>query len=167
VKYLRLNDRIVAKTLRLIGPEGEQLGIFTRDLAIKKAREYELDLVEVAPDAQPPVCRVMDFAKYLYDMKKKDREAKKHQKQTQLKEVRLTPRIDDHDFETKLKHVKEFLNKKHKVRIRVVFRGRELAHKEFADRLLAKILQETANIGKIDRDAHMLGKSLLLILCPK
>jgi translation initiation factor IF-3 len=167
VKYLRLNDRIIAKTLRLIGPEGEQLGIFTRDLALKKSREYELDLVEVAPDAVPPVCRVMDFTKYLYDMKKKDREAKKHQKQTQLKEVRLTPRIDEHDFETKLKHVKEFLNKKHKVRIRIVFRGRELAHKEFADRLLVKVLQETVNIGKIDRDAHMLGKSLLLILCPK
>lgn len=167
MKYLRLNDRIIAKTLRLIGPEGEQLGIFTRDLALKKSREYELDLVEVAPDAVPPVCRVMDFTKYLYDMKKKDREAKKHQKQTQLKEVRLTPRIDEHDFETKLKHVKEFLNKKHKVRIRIVFRGRELAHKEFADRLLVKVLQETVNIGKIDRDAHMLGKSLLLILCPK
>ena len=167
MKYLRLNDRIIAKTLRLIGPEGEQLGIFTRDLALKKSHEYELDLVEVAPDAVPPVCRVMDFTKYLYDMKKKDREAKKHQKQTQLKEVRLTPRIDEHDFETKLKHVKEFLTKKHKVRIRIVFRGRELAHKEFADRLLVKVLQETASIGKIDRDAHMLGKSLLLVLCPK
>ena len=167
MKYLRLNDRIFAKTMRLIGPEGEQLGIFTRDLALKKAREYELDLVEVAPDAQPPVCRVMDFAKYLYDMKKKDREAQKHQKQTQLKEVRLTPRISDHDYETKAKHIKAFLEKKHKVRIRIVFRGRELAHKEFADRLLARILQDTSGVGKIDRAAHMLGKSLLLILCPK
>ncbi len=167
MKYLRLNDRIFAKTMRVIGPEGEQLGIFTKELATKKAREYELDLVEVAPDAQPPVCRIMDFTKYLYDQKKKDREARKHQKQTQLKEVRITPRIDDHDYETKKKHIREFLTKKHKVRVRMMFRGRELAHKELADRLLATLLNDISDVGKIDRDAHMLGRSLLIILCPK
>jgi translation initiation factor IF-3 len=167
VKYLRLNDRIISKTMRVIGPEGEQLGIFTRDLALKKAKEYELDLVEVAPDAQPPVCRILDFQKYLYDQQKKDREARKHQKQAQLKEVRFTPRIDDHDYETKLNHVKEFLKKKHKVRIRIVFRGREIANKEMSDKFVTRIMADTGDVGKIDKEPHMLGRNLLLILCPK
>lgn len=167
MKYLRLNDRIIAKTMRVIGPEGEQLGIFTRELALKKAKEYELDLVEVAPEAAPPVCRILDFQKYLYEQQKKDREARKHQKQAQLKEVRFTPRIDDHDYETKLNHLKEFLTKKHKVRIRIVFRGRELANKEMADKFVARLISDTADVGKIDKPAHMLGRNLLLILCPK
>jgi translation initiation factor IF-3 len=167
VKYVRVNERIFAKTLRLIGPEGEQLGVFPRDLALKKAQEFELDLVEVAPQAQPPVCRITDFSKYRYEQEKREREARKHQKQAALKEIRISPRIDIHDYETKLKHIKEFLEKGHKVRIRMYFVGREIAHKDIGNRLIGKLIQDVEKIGKVDREAHMFGKALILVLGPK
>lgn len=163
----RVNERVYAKTLRLIGPEGEQLGIFPRDIALKKAREFDLDLVEVASQAKPPVCRIMDFAKFKYEQEKREREVKKHQKHSQLKEIRISPRIDNHDYEVKLKHIKEFLEKKHKVRIRMFFRGRELSHKEIGKRVIERLVQDVESIGKIDKDAQMFGKNLILILGPK
>jgi translation initiation factor IF-3 len=167
VKYVRVNDRIFAKTLRVIGPEGEQLGIFPKELALKRADEADLDLVEVAPQAQPPVCRIMDFSKYRYEQEKREREVKKHQKQVQLKEIRVSPRIDIHDYEVKLKHVKEFLEKGHKVRIRMLFRGREMAHKDLGRRVIEKLVQDIDKIGKIDKEPIMLGKALIMILGPK
>lgn len=167
MKYVRVNERIFAKTMRLIGPEGEQLGIFPRELALKKSEEYELDLVEVAPQANPPVCRIMDFSKFRYEQEKREREVKKHQKQAQLKEIRISPRIDMHDYGIKVKHIMEFLEKGHKVRIRMMFRGRELAHKELGNRVIEKLIQEISKIGKIDKEAQMLGKTLVLILGPK
>jgi len=167
VKYIRVNERIFAKTVRLIGPEGEQLGVFPRDMALKKALEADYDLVEVAPNAQPPVCRIMDFSKYKYEQEKREREAKKHQKQSQLKEVRISPRIDKHDYEVKLKHIKEFLAKKHKVRVRMRFRGREVAHKELGKRVIDKLVQDIEATGKIDREPHMLGMTLMMVLGPK
>lgn len=167
MKYVRVNQRIIAKTLRVIGPEGEQLGVFPRDIALKKAEEFELDLVEVATAANPPVCRIIDFSKYKYDQEKREREAKKHQKQAQLKEIRISPRIGIHDYEIKLKHVKEFLEKRHKVRIRMWFRGREIAHKDIGSRLIDQLLKDVQNVGRIDREPHMLGKTLVLTLSPK
>ncbi|MCP4653063.1 MAG: translation initiation factor IF-3 [Candidatus Omnitrophica bacterium] len=167
MKYMRLNERIFAKTLRVIGSKGEQLGVFTREIALQKAREVDLDLVEVASQASPPVCRIMDFSKYLYDQKKKEREVKKIQKQTQLKEVRISPRIGNHDYEIKLKRIKEFLDKRHKVRIRMFFRGRENAHRDIGKKVIERLIVDVGKTGKIDRDPHMLGKTLVLILCPK
>ncbi len=167
MKYVRVNERIFAKTLRLIGPEGEQLGVFPRDIALKKTEEFDLDLVEVAPQANPPVCRIIDFSKYKYEQDKREREARKHQKQTQLKEVRISPRIDKHDYEVKLKHIKEFLEKRHKVRVRLYFRGREIAYKDIAKKLIDKLIKDVDSVGRIDREPHMLGKALLLVLSPK
>ncbi len=167
MKYVRVNERIFAKTLRVIGPEGEQLGIFPREMAIKKAYEADYDLVEIAPSANPPVCRIMDFSKYKYEQEKREREAKKHHKQSQLKEIRISPRIDSHDYEVKLKHIKEFLAKKHKVRVSMRFRGRELAHKELGKRVIDKLVQDIEATGKVDREPHMLGKTLMMVLCPK
>jgi len=167
VKYVRVNERIFAKTVRLIGPEGEQLGVFPRDIALKKTEEFNLDLVEVAPQANPPVCRIIDFSKYKYEQDKREREARKHQKQTQLKEVRISPRIDKHDYEVKLKHIKEFLEKRHKVRVRLYFRGREIAYKDIAKKLIDKLIKDVDSVGRIDREPHMLGKALLLVLSPK
>ena len=166
-KYVRVNERIFSKTVRLIGPEGEQLGIFPRELAIKKADEYDLDLVEVAPQAKPPVCRIMDFSKYKYEQEKREREVKKHQKLSQLKELRFSPRISDHDYEVKLKHAKEFLEKGHKLRVRMVFRGREMAHRELGNRLVTRLIQDIDKVGKVEREAHMLGRNLILTLGPK
>ena len=142
MKYVRVNHRIISKTVRVIGPDGEQLGIFPRDIALKKAMEEGLDLVEVAPQSKPPVCRIMDFAKYKYEQEKREREVKKHQKQAQLKEIRISPRIDNHDYEIKVKHIKEFLEKKHKVRVRMFFRGREISHKDIGNRIIEKLLQD-------------------------
>ncbi|MBU1121081.1 MAG: translation initiation factor IF-3 [Candidatus Omnitrophica bacterium] len=162
-----MNDRIFSSSVRLIGPEGEQLGIFPRDLALRKAVEAELDLVEIAPQAKPSVCRIMDYSKFKYEQIKREKEAKKHQKQSQLKEIRLRPRIGDHDYEVKLKHIKEFLEKRHKVRIRMMFKGREMAHKEIGRRLIDKLMQDVDKFGKIDKDPQMLGRTLVLILGPK
>lgn len=167
MKYVRVNERIIAKTLRVIGPQGEQLGVFPREIALKKAEEYGLDLVEVAPAAEPPVCRIIDFAKYKYEQIKREKEVKKHQKQAQIKEVRISPRIGEHDYEIKLKHIKEFLENRHKVRIRMFFRGREIAHKELGNKIIEKLLQGIDKVGRIDREPHMLGKALILILSPK
>ena len=167
MRYVRVNERIFAKTVRLIGPEGEQLGVFPRDMAIKKAKEIEQDLVEVAPAAQPPVCRLMDFSKYRYELDKRDREQKKHQKQGQIKEIRISPRIGIHDYEIKLKHAKEFLVKKNKVRVRMLFKGREMSHQDLGEKVIAKFLQDIQDVGRIDRDKHMLGKALLIVVAPK
>jgi len=167
VKYVRINHRIIAKTVRVIGPDGEQLGVFPRDIALRKAEEFELDLVEVAPSANPSVCRIIDFSKYKYEQEKREREVKKHHKQTQLKEIRISPRIGIHDYEIKLKHVKEFSEKRHKVRIRMWFRGREIAHKEIGNRLIDKLLKDIEGVGRIDREPHMLGKTLVLTLSPR
>jgi len=167
VKYVRVNERIFAKTLRLIGPEGEQLGIFPLDIALKKTEEYGLDLVEVAPTAKPPVCRIIDFSKYKYEQKKREKEVKKHQRQVQLKEVRIRPRIDPHDYEIKLKHIKEFLEKKHKVRVRMWFKGREIDHKDIGSRIIDKLIKDIEKVGRLDREPHMLGKTLVLVLSPK
>jgi len=153
--------------VRLISPEGEQLGIFPRQLALKKAEEYGLDLVEVAPQANPPVCRIMDFAKYKYEQEKREREAKKHQKHSQLKEVRLSCRIEEHDYQIRLKHIQEFLEKGHKVRIRLLFKGREIIHQDLGKKLIDKLIKDTEKIARVEKSPQMIGKSLVLILGPK
>lgn len=167
MKYVRVNERISAKTVRLIGPKGEQLGVFPREKALRKSEEFNLDLVEVAPLANPPVCRIIDFSKYRYEQEKREKEIKKHQKQAQLKEVRISPRIDNHDYEVKLKHIKEFLEKRHKVRIKMWFRGREITHKDIGNRVIDRLLKDIEKVGRVDREPHMLGNTLVLILSPQ
>jgi translation initiation factor IF-3 len=167
VKYVRVNDKIFAKTVRLIGPSGEQLGIFPKELALKKAQEYNLDLVEVAAQADPPVCRIIDFSKFKYEQEKRERELKKRQKQTQLKEIRISPRISPHDYEIKLEHIKEFLKVGHKVKVSMQFVGREIAHKEIGNRIIEKLINDISGIGKIDKEPHMLGRFLIVLFSPK
>lgn len=167
MKYVRVNERIFAKTLRLIGPDGELLGVFPREIAFKKAQEFNLDIVEVAPQAKPPVCRIVDYPKYKYEQEKREKEVKKHQKQTQIKEVRIRPCIGAHDYEVKCKHIVGFLEKKHKVRVRMWFRGREIAHKDIGNKVIDKLLKDIEKVGRVDREPHMLGKTMVLILSPK
>ncbi|OQX81978.1 MAG: translation initiation factor IF-3 [Candidatus Omnitrophica bacterium 4484_70.1] len=166
-RYVRVNLRISAKTVRVIGPNGEQLGIFPRDLALKKAGELGLDLVEVAPQANPPVCRIMDFAKYRYEQEKREREAKKHQRHSQLKEIRISPRIDPHDYEVKLKHIRQFLEKGYKVRVRMMFKGREMAHQDIGKAVIDRIISDVDENGKIDKPPQMVGRTVVMILGPK
>ncbi len=166
-KYIRVNERIFFKTLRVIGPEGQQLGIFPREIALKKAEEADFDLVEVAPDAKPPVCRIMDFSKYRYEQAKKEREARKHQKNSQIKEIRISPRIGPHDYEVKLKHVQEFLKKGHKVKVRLFFKGREFYHQDGGRKILNKLIDDMISVGKIDKAPQVFGRSIIAIFGPK
>lgn len=121
----------------------------------------------MAPQANPPVCRILDFAKYKYEQDKKEREAKKHQRHSQLKEIRITPRIDDHDYEVKLKHIQEFLKKRHKVKIRLFFKGREFYHQDLGRRVLKRLVDDLGPVGKIDKEAQAFGRAIVVVLGPK
>jgi translation initiation factor IF-3 len=131
------------------------------------ANQDELDLVEVAPQAQPPVCRIIDFSKFKYDQEKKEREAKKHQKQGKLKEIRLKPNIDEHDYGTKVKQTITFLRKKDKVKINLFFRGRQMEHLDLGRKVLDKFIIDTQNDGQVEREPSLEGKIMSLVIAPK
>jgi len=151
----------------LIGPAGEQVGILPTREALDRARELGLDLVEVSPNSRPPVCRIMDFGKYKYELSKKDKVAKKKQHTFQMKEMRFRPKIDDHDFTFKTKHIREFLESGSKVKAMVLFRGREMAHIEFGRDLMERVIKELADVAAIDMPAKLEGNSLSAVLAPK
>jgi translation initiation factor IF-3 len=136
--------------VRLIGPEGEQIGILPIGEALDRARDYGLDLVEIAPTSRPPVCRIMDFGKYKYELAKKDKAAKKKQHAFQLKEMRYRPKIDEHDYQFKTRHVKEFLEAGSKVRVFVMFRGREMTHQEFGRVILDRVAKDLEEVAQVD-----------------
>jgi len=153
--------------VRVVGPEGGQLGVMTIQEALEAANQHELDLVEVAPSASPPVCRIIDFSKFKYDQEKKEREAKKHQKQSKIKEIRLKPNIDIHDYETKLKQTMVFLNKKDKVRLNLFFRGRQMEHVDLGRKLLDRFITDTQSAAQVERQPLMEGRVISLVLAPK
>jgi len=153
--------------VRLVGPEGNQLGVVPIQKALELASQNELDLVEVAPQASPPVCRVMDFSKFKYDQEKKEREAKKHQKQSRLKEIRLKPNIDDHDYQTKVKHAISFLKKKDKVKISLFFRGRQMEHMELGRKIVDRFIIDTQNDGQLEKQPLLEGRIISLVIAPK
>lgn len=166
-KFIRINDRIRAPQIRLIGPDGNQLGVMSIQRAQELANQYELDLVEVAPSANPPVCRIIDFSKFKYDQEKKEREAKKHQKQSRLKEIRLKPNIDSHDYETKVKQAAAFLKKKDKVKINLFFRGRQMEHLDLGRKILDKFIIDTQNDGQVEKEPMLEGRIMSLVIAPK
>ena len=151
----------------MVGAEGEQKGVVSIDDALKMAREAGLDLVEVAPQASPPVCRIMDYAKYMYAKAKQERENRHHQRATQLKELRFRPQIDDHDYQTKLKSLKKFLEKGNKVKVTLVFRGREMAHQEFGHRLLERLRRDISEMAQVERAPVQEGRFVFMTLTPK
>ncbi len=153
--------------VRLIGPNGEQVGIIPINEAKARARDANLDLVEVSPDSRPPVCRVMDFGKFQYEQSKKAKLAKKRQHVVQLKEMRYRPKIDEHDYQFKTNHVKEFLEQGSKVRIFVRFAGRELAHPDQGKQILDRIATELIDIATIGQEAKLEGKRMTMILNPR
>lgn len=166
-KFIRVNERIRVPHVRLIGPDANQLGIVAIQKALELANQYELDLVEVAPNADPPVCRIIDFSKFKYDEEKKEREAKKHQKQGKFKEIRLKPNIDDHDYETKLKQVIGFLKKKDKVKINLFFRGRQMEHLDLGRKVLDKFILDLANDGQVEKLPSLEGRIMYFVIAPK
>ena len=164
---MRINERIRVPSVRVIGDEGEQLGIMdTRD-AVRMAREKGLDLVEVAPGAEPPVCRIIDYGKFQYEAKKKANEAKKKQVVITVKEVKFRPGTDDHDYDYRMKHAREWLQEGDKVKATIWFRGREMTHRELGARILERLERDLADIGEVEARPRMEGNQMFIILSPK
>ena len=153
--------------LRVIAPDGEQLGIMTVDEALAAAEQRGLDLVEVAPLARPPVCRIMDFGKFKFEQAKAERAAKKKQRSIELKEIKFRPGIDDHDFDFKCRHAKEFLAEGNKVKVTMMFRGRQMAHPELGKLVLDRVAEALAEVGKVEQDAKLEGKNMTMLMTPK
>jgi translation initiation factor IF-3 len=160
----RINFQIKVKDVRVISAEGEQLGILDTREAIRKADELGLDLVEVAPMAKPPVCRIMDFGKYKYELAKKAQESKKHQSVIVVKEIKLRPRTDEHDIQFKTNNIKRFLEEGHKVKVTVMFRGREMAHTTHGRAVLDRIVQDLQNEAAIESPPRMEGRNMTMLL---
>jgi translation initiation factor IF-3 len=152
--------------VRLISETGEQLGIKTLREALDEAQSRELDLVEVAPMADPPVCRLMDYGKWVYEESQRVREARKHQTHVVIKEMKFRPKIDRHDYETKLKHIERFLSDGAKVKVTVMFRGRELTHPEIGQNLLGKIADDLAEVGAVEQHPELDGRNMVMLLTP-
>jgi len=153
--------------VRLIDSNGDQLGIKSLREALQIAEEKNLDLVNVAPTAKPPVCRIMDYGKFKYEQSKKEKEARKNQKIIELKEIRMTPNIEEHDFQTKLRNAVKFLGEGDKVKASVRFRGREITHQDLGLKVLNRLAQECAEIASIERAPKLEGRSMIVILAPK
>jgi len=163
----RINREIRVREVRVIDDAGEQLGILTIEAALQAAEERGLDLVEVAPLAKPPVCKIMDYGKYKYEQAKKQHESKKHQKIVQLKEVKMRPGTDLHDYNFKMDHARKFLAEGNKVKVTVVFRGREITHSELGRALLARVATEIADAGNVEQNPMHEGRALIMIIAPK
>ena len=168
VKGLKINGGIRADKVRLVDAENNQVGIVDRLFALEKSREANLDLVEVSPTSDPPVCRIMDYGKWVYEQKRKVREARKKTHHAGgLKEVRLRPETDAHDIEIKVKHAREFIEKGHKVQFTLIFRGRQMLHKDKGAEVLTRIVESLSDLAKVDRSNEMMGKRMTLVVAPK
>jgi len=163
----RTNAQIRVPSVRVIDPEGNQLGILPTAEALEKAREMGLDLVEVAPNADPPVCKIMDYGKFRYQQQKRAHEAKKKQTVIQVKEIKIRPKIDDHDYQFKLQHVRRFLKGGDKAKVSVFFRGREIVHRDLGRKLLERFIEDTEDLGEVESTPKMEGRSMTLILAAK
>ena len=166
-KEVAINWDIRAPEVRVIDPDGKQVGVLSVKEAIRIAEERGLDLVEVAPNSQPPVCRIMNYGKYKYQQSKRGQEARKHQTVIHIKEVKVRPRTEDHDFQFKLRHVKRFLEEGNKVKISILFRGREIAHPEFGKEMLNRFVEGVKDLVVIEQAPRLEGRNMVMILAPK
>jgi translation initiation factor IF-3 len=162
----RINQQIRISPVRVIDPEGEQAGILPIEQALAMAEELGLDLVEVAPMARPPVCRIMDYGKFKYEEQRKAREARKKQHQIQIKEVKMRPGIEDHDFDFKTRHARRFLEEGNKVKVTMMFRGRQMAHPEMGREVLDRVLKEVSDIAKVEMSPTMEARAMTMVLSP-
>jgi translation initiation factor IF-3 len=165
-RFIRINERIRAREIRVIDDEGKQIGILPPYEALKMARERNLDLVEISPTANPPVCRIMDYGKFLYQQEKKEREAKKHQKTITVKEVKFRINVDDHDYETKKNHVLRFLDEGDKVKATIFFRGREMTRTGLGREILERLIKDIGDRGIVEFRPRQEGNTLHAILAP-
>ncbi len=163
----RVNEEITAQNVRLIDAEGEQVGVVSRDEALNRAFAAGLDLVEISPNAEPPVCKVLDFGKFKYEAQKKKAEAKKKQKVIEIKEIKVRPGIDDNDYNIKMRSVRRFLEDGDKVKVTLRFRGRELAHQELGVKVLDRIRDEVADLAKVEQFPKMEGRQMIMVIAPR
>jgi translation initiation factor IF-3 len=162
----RINERIRVPEVRVIGPEGDQVGIMKTAEALRYAQERDLDLVEVAPDSKPPVCRVLDYSKYKYEQAQRQKAARKHQQQITIREIKFRPKIAQHDYDTKKGHVERFLKARDKVKVTIMFRGREVAHPERGEMILNRLAEELAELGIVEQRPAQDGRNMTMILGP-
>ena len=162
----RINERIRAPEVRLVDADGEQMGVLSIEKALEQARDADLDLVEVAAEAKPPVCRLLDYSKYKYELEQKAKAARKHQQQINVREIKLRPKIADHDYETKRGHVERFLRQQDKVKITIMFRGREQAHPERGRRLLERLVEDLDTLATVESDPEQEGRNMHMLLAP-
>ena len=153
--------------MRCIDPDGEQLGVLDTFDAIRKAEDFGLDLVEVQPNADPPVCKILDYGKFKYEAQKRANEARKKQKIIEVKEIKLRPNIDEHDYQVKMRNVQKFLNAGDKVKVALRFRGREMAHQELGANVLTRVREETDEFAKVEAMPKMEGRQMIMVLAPK
>jgi len=166
IKDLMINEEIRSSKVRLIDDEGEQIGVIPIKEALKMAEDKHLDLVNVAPNAKPPVCKILDYGKYKYDALKKEKEAKKNQKVINVKEIRLSPNIEKHDLEVKANQASKFLSNENRVKVSVRFRGRELGHKDLGKEVLDKFYELTKDVGQIEKKPSMEGRMMIMFMGP-
>lgn len=162
-----INEQIKDKEVRVIGSDGEQLGVMSAKEALKIAEEEELDLVKIAPNATPPVCKIINYSKYKYELARKEKEAKKKQKTVDVKEIRFSPNIDTNDLNTKINQAKKFLSKGDKVKVNLRFRGRELAHVDASKHILDEFAEALEDVANVDKPAKFEGRSMVMILSKK
>ena len=162
----RINERIRAPEGRLVDADGEQMGVLSIEKALEQARDADLDLVEVAAEAKPPVCRLLDYSKYKYELEQKAKAARKHQQQINVREIKLRPKIADHDYETKRGHVERFLRQQDKVKLTIMFRGREQAHPERGRRLLERLVGDLDTLATVESDPEQEGRNMHMLLAP-
>lgn len=164
---MRINNRIRVREVRVVGEAGEQLGVLATLDALKRAEEAGLDLVEVAPTATPPVCRIMDYSKYKYEQEKREKEARKKQKIVRLKEIRLSPKIGEHDYQFKVRNLEDFLKRGDKVKITMMFKGREMAHVDLGRKILDRLASDISQIGEIEEPARQEGRFINMVIRAK
>jgi translation initiation factor IF-3 len=162
----RINERIRVPEVRLIGDDGSQIGVIKTDEALRIARDRDLDLVEVAPDARPPVCRVLDYSKYKYEQEQKQKQARKHQQQITVREIKFRPKIAQHDYDTKKGHVERFLRHQDKVKVTIMFRGREVTHPERGEMILTRLADELAELAVVEQRPIQDGRNMTMMLAP-
>lgn len=165
-KDMLVNETIRAREVRVIGANGDQIGVIPRQEALKMAQNANLDLVMVAPNSKPPVCRIMDFGKYRYEQQKREKEARRNQRTISLKEVRFSPTIEEHDFNTKLRNARRFIEKGDKVKASIRFRGRAITHSDIGREVLNRLAEECKDIAVIESRPRMDGRSMFLIMAP-
>src|SRR4051812_21032163 len=163
----RVNEEIAVPSVRLVDEQGRMVGVVSRNEALTMADQAGLDLVEVAPGADPPVCKILDYGKYKYEEQKRKNEARKKQKVIEVKEIKLRPNIDDHDYEVKMRSMKRFLEEGDKVKVTLRFRGREMAHMELGHQLLARVRTDFEEHAKVEQDARSEGRQIVMVLAPR